>query len=216
MVPRMSLTFYYAPMSTASITELELDELGVPCERVAVDLKAKNPQFLAANPNAKVPVLVHDGVSIWESAAITIYLGEMFGTERKLWPPPGPKRGAAMKWVVWTNVTLGDAVYRMNRNKGNWTPADHQNAKAAAQAEADIQELLGIFDKSLDGHSYVVDNDYTLADTHMQSFIDWLRYQKTDMSKFGNLTAWLARCGERPAYKKMQAAMMAAMAKHGH
>jgi len=207
----MSLTFYYAPMSTASMTEIVLDELAIPCERVKIDFKAKDPQFLAANPNAKVPTIVHDGVSIWESAAITIYLGETFGTDKKLWPAPGPKRGEAMKWVVWSNVTLGDAVYRMNRNKGNWVPADQQNAKASEAAAADIQELLGLFDKSIAGHDYIVGNDYTLADTHVHSFLDWLRYQKVDFSKFANLNAWGERCSQRPAYKKMQAAMQAAM-----
>ena len=63
----MSLTFYYSPMSTATITELVLEELAVPCERVRVDLKKKETQaaeFRRLNPNGKVPVLVHDGAAI--------------------------------------------------------------------------------------------------------------------------------------------------------
>src|SRR5579863_736671 len=129
----MSLIFYGAPMSTASITELVLAELGVPHERVAVDIKAggtKKPEFMKLNPNAKVPTIVHDGTAIWESAAITMYLGETFGVEKKLYPAPGPKRGEAMKWIVWTHVTLGEAVYRYARNTQNWVPAEQQNAKA--------------------------------------------------------------------------------------
>ena len=92
----MSLTFYYAPMSTATVTELALEELGIPVERVKLDLQkgdTKKPEYTKWNPNAKVPMIVHDGVAIWESAAIAIYLGETFGTEKKLWPAPGPKRG---------------------------------------------------------------------------------------------------------------------------
>src|SRR5579884_2513511 len=115
----MNLTFYYAPMSTATLTDLVLEELGVACKRVKLDLKngdTKKPDFLKLNPNAKVPVLVHDDMPIWESAAITMYLGELFGVEKGLYPKPGPKRGEAMKWIVWTNVTLGDAVYRWARN----------------------------------------------------------------------------------------------------
>ena len=71
----MSMTFFYAPMSTASMTALVLAELDVPCERVKVDLKAgdtKKPEFLKLNPNGKVPMLVHEGTPIWESAAIKI------------------------------------------------------------------------------------------------------------------------------------------------
>jgi glutathione S-transferase len=64
-------------MSTASITQLVLEELGVACEQVRVDLKkgdTKKPEFLKLNPNGKVPLIIHDGTSIWESAAITMYL----------------------------------------------------------------------------------------------------------------------------------------------
>ena len=114
----MSLTFYYAPMSTASITDLVLEEPGVPCDRVKLDSQkgdTKKPEYLAVNPNGKVPCIVHDGTAIWESAAITIYLGETFGVERGLFPTPGPRRGEAMKWIVWTNVTMGDAATRLGR-----------------------------------------------------------------------------------------------------
>jgi glutathione S-transferase len=204
----MSLTFYYAPQSTATITELELEELGIPCERVKLDISKKDthkPDFTKLNPNQKVPVLVHDGVSIWESAAITIYLGEQFGTDKKLWPAAGPKRGEAMKWVVWTNVTLGDAVYRVGRNSGEWVPKDQQNAKACEQAAKEVQELLGILDQSLDGRSFLTGNDYTLADAHLNSFLDWLRYQKVDFSKHKHVNAWGERCSARPAYKKVNA-----------
>src|SRR5262245_46499620 len=106
----MSLVFYYSPMSSASTTHWVLEELGVPYEKVKIDLQAgaqKAPDFLKLNPNGKVPVVVHDGVAIFESAALTIYLGEAFGVDKGLFPAPGPERGAAMKWIVWCNVSLG-------------------------------------------------------------------------------------------------------------
>lgn len=101
----MGLTFYSSAMSTATISELVLEELAVPCERVRIDLRkgeSRSAQFLRLNPNGKVPVLVHDGTPIWESAAITLYLGEIFGVANGLYPEPGPVRGEAMKWVVWS------------------------------------------------------------------------------------------------------------------
>jgi glutathione S-transferase len=205
----MSLTFYYAPQSTATITDLIFAELGVPHERVKLDVRAKDthtPEFKKLNPNGKVPLLVHDGTSIWESAAITIYLGDLYGTDKKLWPASGPKRGEAMKWVVWTNVTLAEAVYRVGRNTGDWVPKDQQNANVAKIAAQEVQDLLGIVEQTLDGRSYLLGNDYTLADAHLNSFLDWLRYQKTDFSKFPKLTAWGERCASRPAYKQANAA----------
>ena len=204
----MSLTFYYSPMSTASLTEIVLEELGVPCEKVKLDIQkgdTKKPEFVKLNPNGKVPTIVHDGTVIWESAALTMYLGETFGVEKKLYPGPGPKRGEAMKWIVWTNVTLGDAVGRFTRNTMDWYPADQQNAAAGAAGKADIANCLRILDESLEGKQFLV-GEYTLADTHLHSFTDWLRHMKMDFTPYARVNAWSERCASRPAYKKIMAA----------
>ncbi len=205
----MSLIFYYAPMSTASITQLVLEELGVPCENIKLDIKkgdTKKPDFVKLNPNAKVPVIVHDGTVVFESAAITMYLGEAFGVEKKLYPMAGPRRGEAMKWIVWSNVTLGDAVGRFTRNTMDWFPAEQQNAKAGEAGKKDIENCLHILDGALDGKQFLV-GDYTLVDTHLNSFVDWLRHMKLDFTPYAHLNAWGKRCCARPAYAKVMASM---------
>ena len=61
----MSLTFYYSPQSSASPVHWTLEELGIPYEKVKIDLKEnqqKKPEYLKLNPNGRVPLLVHDGV----------------------------------------------------------------------------------------------------------------------------------------------------------
>lgn len=106
-------------MSSASAVYWALEELGVPYEKVLIDLKAgdsRKPEFLTINPNGKVPAIVHDGTTVFESGAIQIYLGETFGVERGLFPEAGPKRGAATSWIVWCSVTLVDALARFGRN----------------------------------------------------------------------------------------------------
>lgn len=201
----MSLTFYRAPMSTATVTELVLAELGVPHEPVTLDLQkgdTKKPEFLKLNPNGKVPTLVHDGFVVWESSAITMYLGETFGTEKQLYPGPGPKRGQAMAWLAWTHVTLGEAVYRFCRNTLNWTPEDEHNAKAAESGKRDVAECLRILDEALVGKSFLC-GEFTIVDTHVNSFTDWLRHLKLDFTPYARLNAWSARCAARPSYKKV-------------
>ena len=203
----MSLIFYYAPMSTATLNELVLEELGVPVEKVKVDIKkgdTKKPDFLKLNPNGKVPVLVHDGTVMWESSAITMYLGETFGVEKKLYPAPGPKRGEAMKWVAWANVTLGDAVSRYARNTTDWCPKEQQNAAAGEAAKKDIDSCLRILDEALGDRPFLV-GEYTLVDTHLNSFVDWLRHMKLDLAPYTKLNAWSERCCARPAYQKIMA-----------
>jgi glutathione S-transferase len=198
----MSLIFYYAPQSTASVTTLVLEELGVPCERKKLDIRSgetKKPEYLRVNPNGTVPCIVHDGVAVWESSAITMYLGETFGVEKKLWPGPGPRRGEAMKWLVWTHVTLGEAVYRSARNT-QWAPEEERNAKAAASGMADILKHLKVLDGGLEGREYLT-GEYTLADAHVNSFLDWLRHMKVDFAGLSQIKGWSERCAARPAVK---------------
>ena len=204
----MSLTFYYSPMSTAVVTHLVLEELGVPYEKITLDLKngeTRKPDFLRMNPNGKVPLVVHDGTPIWESAAITLYLGEVFGVEKGIYPAAGPKRGEAMRWIVWMSVTFGEAVHRLMRNTADFIPAEQRNAKAAEVARGDLQNCLRILDQALEGRAFLL-GAYTLADTHANAFIDWLRFMKIDLAAYAHLNAWSQRCSARPAYARAMAA----------
>ena len=114
----MSLTFYYAPMTSATRIHWALEELGVPYEKVKLDLAVndqKKPEYLALNPNGKVPTLVVDGVPMFEALAINLWLGDRFGVEKKLWPAiDDPARPQAMAWSVWAYVTLGAALHGLS------------------------------------------------------------------------------------------------------
>jgi glutathione S-transferase len=162
----------------------------------------QSPDFLKINPNGKVPVLVHDGTAIWESAAITMYLGETFGVEKKLYPAPGAQRGEAMKWIVWTNVTLGDAVNRFTRNTTDWYPADERNAKAGEAAKKEVADCLRIVDDALRGKQFLL-GDYTIVDTHLHGIVGWLQMLKIDFAPFPHVQAWSQRCSARPAFAKV-------------
>lgn len=205
----MSLVFYRAPMSTAAIIDLVLAELDVPHEVVTLDIRAgdtRKPEFLKINPNGKVPTIVHDGVVIWESSAITMYLGEMFGVQKGLYPAAGPKRGEAMRWIAWTNLALGEAVGRWARNSMDYVPAEQRNAKAAEAAQGDIQNNLRILNEALEGRDFLLGSEYTLADTHLNSLMDWLRMMNIDLSSHKNIVGWGARCSARPAYARVMSA----------
>lgn len=215
----MNLTFYYAPMSTASITEAVLAELGIMCERIQLDISTgdtRKPAFLKINPNARVPAIVHEGTSIWESSAITMYLGETFGVDAKLYPAPGPKRGEAMKWIVWSNVNLAEAAGRLaaslpadseggvQANSLDWVPPEQRSTAARAKATTDLTACLKILDGALTGKSFLL-GDYSLADTHLHGFIGWINSMEIDLSTFTNVLLWMKRCGERPALAKLAA-----------
>jgi glutathione S-transferase len=209
----MSLTFYYAPNSTASITEAVLAELDLPCERVQLSISAgetRTPAYLRINPNGRVPAIVHEGTAIWESAAITMYLGELFGVDAGLYPAPGPRRGEAMKWIVWSNVALAEAGGRLaallpsgseggvQERSVDWLPPEQRSASAMAKARGDLDSCLEILDAALADRGFLL-GEYSLVDTHLQGFVGWLGSMEVDLVKFVHVTRWLQRCGERPA-----------------
>jgi glutathione S-transferase len=198
----MSLTFYYAPQSSATPVHWALEELGVPYEKVKLNIRGgdtKKPEFTKLNPNAKVPLLVVDGTPIFESCAILLYLGETYGVDKGLFPAPGIKRAEAMKWMVWNGVSIGEAMGRLGRNTTDFYPADQKNAAAGEAAKADIHGLLKILDHALEGKQYLVDNKFSLADLYLASWQQYLAYFKFDTSSYKNLQKWTERCCSRPA-----------------
>lgn len=197
----MSLTFYFAPMSTASTVHWSLEELGIPYEAVKVDLQDtadKQKKLGPVNPNMKVPVLVHDGTVVFESAAIQIYLGETFGVEKGLFPS-GRERGDAIKWLVWANVSLGEAVGRWQRNTSDRFPAELRNAAAGAVARKDIDNLIGILEQQIGDKPHILGKGITLVDFHLASFFQWMGFLGVDLTPFPKTKSWYERCAARPA-----------------
>jgi glutathione S-transferase len=212
----MTLTFYFAPMSTASITEAVLAELGISYDLVTLDISAgdtRKPEYLKINPNGMVPAIVHDGIAIWESSAITMYLGEVFGVDANLYPAPSSKRGEAMKWIAWGNVTLAEPAGRLFASlppEKQGDPATNapesltseKSEIATEKAKADLANCLKVLNGGLEGRSFLL-GDYSLADTHLQGIVGWIWALGIDLTPFSNVTEWLKRCYERPAIAKL-------------
>jgi glutathione S-transferase len=160
MTRGMSITFFYSPQSSATRIHWTLEELGVPYEKVKLDLRAgdqRKPDYLAINPNGKVPAVVLDGTPVFESSAIQIVLGERFGVEKGLWPAAGtPERAQALSWLLWGHVTLGAAFMRYFMNTGSWIPPELQHKPQAEAALKEIHANLALLDARLNGREYVV------------------------------------------------------------
>ncbi len=198
----MDLKLYYAPMTSATAVHWALEELGIPYEKVKLDLAAgdqRKPEFLALNPNGKVPVLVAEGQSLFESLAILLYLGERFGADKRLFPPPNPERAEAFKWMAWGSVTFAAALSRLVRNTSPRFPAEEQNAKAAETAKTELGAGLAMLEEALLGKEYLVGNTFSLVDVSLMSYVPFLARLGVDTSSFANVNAWAGRCMSRPA-----------------
>jgi glutathione S-transferase len=179
----MSTTYYYAPMSTAVRTTWAIEELGVSCERVKVTIQKKETKteaFLKLNPNGVVPLLVVDGIPIFESTAILLYLGETYGVDKGLYPPPGLRRAETLKWVIWANLGFLDPMSRWARNTAKYIPAKQHNAKAAEVGKNDLGAAMQILDRALEGKNYLVDDKFSLADLAVSSYLGWLKFMGDD------------------------------------
>src|SRR5471030_2468444 len=104
------IKFYYSGAPNPMKVALFLEEAGLEYEPIPVDTRKgeqHKPEFLAVNPNAKVPVIVDDDVTVFDSNAILLYLGEKTG---KFMPPKGDKaRGELLSWLMF--VASGVAPY---------------------------------------------------------------------------------------------------------
>lgn len=206
----MSITFYFSPMSSAARIHLSLEELGVPYEKVLVDLQAKDqrkPEFLKLNPNGKVPTIVLDGQPMFESIAIQIALGERYGVERGLWPSLGsPEHLQALTWLCWGQVGLGMPLFRYLANTSEYTPADQRNAGQAEAALTELHAMLRILDARIGERGNVVHDRWTLVDADLSSVLGWGLYAgKIDAAEHRNVGAWLARAMQRPAQRALMA-----------
>lgn len=202
----MSIIFYAAPFSSAVPVACTLAELGVAHERVAIDLASgaqKKPEFLALNPNGKVPTLVADGTPMFEALAIVQWLGERFGVQKGLWPAAdSPARMTALAWSAWAYVTFAAEISRLNYASSERVPAELHHAPQAAHARAQLQHLLGLLEARLSKSSHVAGAEYSLVDLMLACMVRYAMLCGVAVDAHPRVRAWLERCHQRPALSK--------------
>lgn len=198
----MTMQFYYTPMSSATRVHWALEEVGAPYEKIKIDLAAgdqKKPEFLALNPNGKIPLLVVDGKPIFESLAILLFLSERFGVEKGLFPAEIAERAEAFKWMAWGSVSIHEAVSRVLRNTSDRFPAEERNAGAGETAKRELGEMLSILDRHLDGKEHMLGAGFSLVDVSLVAYMPFLGRLGVDLNPHKHLNAWVGRGMSRPA-----------------
>lgn len=197
----MSIVFYWHPMSSASPIASALFELGVPHERVKIDIHAgeqHRAEFLALNPNGKVPTLTVDGAPMFETLAIHFWLAEQYGVARGLWPQAGTaERLQAMSWCAWAYVTYGAVLVRLHAATQGDVALRSETHAAAAQGG--LNELLALLDARLAVQPWMLGADYSLVDLVVGSVIGYSAFLKAPVHKHLHVSAWLARVQARPS-----------------
>jgi len=205
----MAITVYYSPMSSAVRVVWTLEELGIPFEKVKLDLRAgdqKKPEFLKINPNGKVPALVDGDAKIFENLGIMLHLGERYGVEKGLWPAAGTReRAEAYAWSSWALAEVlvparELAVHDAESRFPSALPKEQRATQVAEQARATWNQNMGILEAHLAGRPYVLSDAFTFADLAIAANVGF-GHLMVGLPLDKNTAAWFARCtAERPAF----------------
>lgn len=182
---------------------IALEELGLPYEVHKVDLGANEqmkPDFLALNPNHKIPVLEDDGLVIWESGAILLHLGERHDPKGLILPKDARKRSEAIQLAFFQTGGVGPNLGRLGaalRKEGE------KNAEMIQIFSAEMARLYGVLDRILaDGREYLA-GDYSIGDIMHYPWLSFpLALEMPELMKLPRLVAWLERIAARPAVVK--------------
>lgn len=196
------IKLYSFPLSGHSHrVQLMLSLLDLPHEVIDVDLANrahKTPDYLAKHPFGQVPLLDDNGLILWDSNAILVYLVATYD-KQATWLPKDPL--AAAKVQQWLSVAAGPifngpCVARLV-NLFN-APFDH--AKAVESAHA----TLSIMDEYLKGRTFLCGDTPTLADIACYSYIAHAPEGGVDLSPYSSLQNWLAKIEALARFVPMQ------------
>lgn len=181
------------------------EELGLKYEHIPTDTAdgglgpngCKNPEFLKINPNGKIPALEDNGLVLWESMAINLYLARKYN--KGLWPATVEDEGRAYQWTLWGVTTMEGPLADWARH-AIILPEDKRDPAVAAEALKKLSGPLVLLDKALAHSSYLLGDKFTVADLNLAAAM--LRARKMDLAAHPHIAQWLKRCFERPAAKR--------------
>lgn len=181
-----------------------LEELGLEYDLHAVNVRKgeqKTAEFLALNPNGKVPVLVDTDASseplvLTESAAILIYLAEKTG---ELLPVSGPARARVFEQLFFHSSGLGPAFGQAGFFQRQ-APEPQPLAIQRFTAEAD--RTLHVLDALLANHTFVTGEEFTIADIAHFGWLWRREFAGVNLENAPNVARWFSEVVDRPAVQR--------------
>jgi glutathione S-transferase len=181
-----------------------LEELGVPYERVLVNLRepegASVAGFAEASPMGKVPALEDGDLRVADSAAICLYLADRYAAGRLAPAPDADARGRFLYWMFFSPGTMEPA---MAEKMGEW----HSNTQAYGWG--DFDRMLRTLEAGLDPGPWLLGDVFTAADVMVGSTAAFMRMFDI-LPASDPVNAYVDRCLARPAYQKALAIDQAA------
>ncbi|MBN9233062.1 MULTISPECIES: glutathione S-transferase N-terminal domain-containing protein [Phyllobacteriaceae] len=189
-----------------------LEELGLPYEAHYINIgqdESWTPEFLSLNPNGKIPSIIDPNgpggkpLPLFESGAILLYLAEKTG---KFLPADTALRYETIQWVFFQMAAVGPMFGQLGFFH-KFAGREISDKRPLERYRNETRRLLGVLDKRLGGRSWIMGDDYTIADISM---LGWVRnligfYEAGELvgfADFKNVAAWLERGLARPAVQR--------------
>ena len=164
--------------------------------------KNHDPDYLAMNPNARVPTLVDGDFVLWESNSIMRYLVLAYGNGSPVYPETPRVRAGVDRWLDWTLSTLQPVdrpvFWALVRT------AVEQRDMVAIQKDADAEAVQWrIVDHHLAARRFIEGDGFTIADIALGAYARrWFGVEGISKPKFAHLERWFAELSDRPGFKQ--------------
>jgi glutathione S-transferase len=185
--------YYFETMNPRKVCALA-KHLGSPVEYIRTDLGQgahKAPDYLVKNPNGLLPLLVDNGRSIWESAAIMVYLAQKSGSE--MWPAREPdKLVEVMKWLSWTNSHwngVTGAFYFEHVIKAMFGMGE-PDLPMLEKKERDFHRFAKVLDSQLATRRFLAGDSMTIADFATAVLLPYSDQIRLPLADYRSIQRW--------------------------
>lgn len=154
------------------------------------------PEYVKINPNSKIPAIVDraEGITVFESGAILIYLAEKTG---KFLPTESEGRFEVIEWLMFQMGSVGPMFGQYNHF---YHYAPEKIPYAIERYRKETLRLYGVLDTQLGDREYIC-SDYSIADIAIYPWVAAHKYMELSLDEYPNLKSWVIRVAKRPAVR---------------
>jgi len=206
------LQLYSLPTPNGVKVSIMLEETGLPYEAHRVDIgkdESHLPEFVALNPNGKIPAIIDPAgpggkpLGLSESGAILLYLAEKTG---RFLPADPAWRWETIQWVFFQMASVGPMFGQVGFFH-KYAGREYEDKRPLMRYVNESRRLLGVLDERLATRTWIMGEEYTIADISMlgwvNNLITWYAAgELVDYARFTHVDAWLKRGLARPAVQR--------------
>lgn len=169
-------------------------------EQAMADLK--KPEYLALNPNGKVPTLVDGDLRLWESRAIMQYVASQ-KPGNSLWPSDAKRQADIARWQFWeaAHLSKGTGAYAFEMLFKKIFMKQEPDPVALAVGDKEWHTFAPVLNAQLESRKWMLGDDLTLADFSIGACFSYAEPSGLPWGNYVHIKAWCSRLSEIPAWK---------------